>query len=318
MAYSKGGKIQAEDLNTLINNVNSVLGDLGQSTLSTITQYSKMTFGQWKAVLDSMSNLGNQQGTVLSSIASPYTGQASSYVAALITNKNAIESNRRNAAALGTFVYNGTEVTAGWNNFVKFTQSIAFTNQAAAINYFNAGGQIGLQFVHPASGTGIDGVFNGLATNCGTVVMSGQNTGTRSIAGTTYNGITKIPPSLPAPGNSPTIGTNLGYAGLTTNGQSLFKQIGATYVNPSFGGGTYSQNFIEVVAYTTNNGATVNFETTWDEIPNGLLTGAGSYTGPDAVNRSRTTTYIVQRPPSTTYITKSWGTLVFTGTVTGS
>lgn len=314
MAYQKGGKIQAEDLNTLLTNVNSVLSDLGQSTLTPVTQYSKMTFGQWKTVLDTMSNLGNQQGTVLSSIASPYSGLASSYAAALITNRDAVESNRRNAAALGTFVYNGTEVTAGWSNFVTFTQSIAFTNQAAAINYFNAGGQLALQFVHPASGTGIDGVFNALATNCGTVVMSGQNSGTRKIASVTYNGVTKIGGG----GNNPVIGTNLGYAGLTTVGQSLFKQIGATYVNPAAGGGTYSQCFIEVVAYTTNNGATVNFQTTWDEIPNGLLTGAGSYTGPDAVNRSRTTTYIVQRPPSTTYITKSWGTLVFTGTVTGS
>jgi hypothetical protein len=322
MAYQKGGRIDAVDINLLIANVNSVLNDLGQTPLSNVSQYGKITYSEWKNVVDKLGNLGNQQGTALTSITSPSSGDKTSYVAAILSNRDNVilPANKYNAAAQGTTLYYGTEVTASWNNYVTFTQSITFANATAATNYFNAGGQLALQFVHPASSSGIDGVFNALATNCGTVVMSGQNTGTRKIAGTVYNAITKIGGG----GNSPTIGTNIGYAGLTTTAQPIFSQVGATYTNPAAGGGTYSQNNITVTAYTTNNGATVNFVTTWDEIPNGLNTGAGSYVGPtqggvgSAVTRTRTTTYILVRPPSTTYIANSWGTLVFAGSVTGA
>jgi hypothetical protein len=325
MAYQKGGRIDAVDINLLIANVNSVLNDLGQTPLSNVSQYGKITYSEWKNVVDKLGNLGNQQGTVLTSITSPKSGDATSYLAAILTNRDNVinPSNKYNAAAQGTVLYYGTEVTASWSDYVTFTQSITFATGAAATNYFNAGGQLALQFVHPASTTGIDGLFNGLATNCGTVVMSGQNTGTRKIAGQVYNGITKIPPSLPAPGNSPTIGTNLGYAGLTTNSTEIFKQIGATYVNPAAGGGKYSLCNITVSASISNGGATVNFVTTWDEIPNNLVTGAASYIGPaqggvgSAVTRTRTTTYVVVRPPSETYISKSWGTLVFAGSAIG-
>jgi hypothetical protein len=314
MAYQKSGKIEAEDLNQILLNVNSVLSSLGQTTISNVVPFNKMTYTEWKNVIETISNLANQQGTTITSLSSPILGDTATYAAALMTNQSTIVTNKFNAKLLGTFVYNGTEITTSWKDSLTFTQSVTFTNATMAQYYFNAGGQFALQFVHPPSSTGIDGVFNGLATNCGTIVLSGHNSGTRSIAGVTYNGVTKIG-SL---GNTPTISANLGYAGLNTNRQSIFKQIGATYTNPAFGGGTYSLNNIEVFAYTSNNGATINFESVWDEIPNGLSTGAGSYTGPDSVTRARSTTYLITRPPSTTYITKSWGTIVFAGSVAGA
>jgi len=315
MAYQKSGKIEAEDLNQILLNVNSVLSSLGQTTISNVVPFNKMTYTEWKNVIETISNLANQQGTTITSLSSPILGDTATYAAALMTNQSTIVTNKFNAKLLGTFVYNGTEVPSAWKEYATFTQSVTFTNATMAQYYFNAGGQLALQFVHPASSTGIDGVFNGLATNCGTIVLSGHSSGTRSIADVIYNGVTSIPNQIPRQGNTPTIGTNLGYAGLTTTRQSIFKQIGATYTNPAVGGGTYSQNSIEVFAYTSNNGATINFETTWDEVPNGLNTGAGSYTGPDSVTRARTTTYLVIRPPATTYITKSWGTIVFAGSV---
>ena len=325
MAYEKGGRIDALDINLLIANVNSVLYDLGQTPLSNVSQYGKITYSEWKNVVDKLGNLGNQQGTALTSVTSPNSGELQSYVAAILSNRDNVINplNKYNAAAQGTVLYYGTEVTASWSDYVTFTQSITFATGAAATNYFNAGGQLALQFVHPASTTGIDGVFNGLAINCGTVVMSGQSSGTRKIAGQVYNGITK----LGGGGNAPTINTNIGYAGLTTNSTQIFKQIGATYTNPAAGGGTYSLCNITVSASISNGGATVNFVTTWDEIPNnlvtGVTTGAASYIGPaqggvgSAVTRTRTTTYVVVRPPSETYIAKSWGTLVFAGSATG-
>ena len=167
-----------------------------------------------------------------------------------------------------------------------------------------------MQFLHPASTAQIDALFNALGTNCGTLVMSGQSSGNRTITGTSYTGFQKVGTL----GTVPTISVNSGYAGLTTTSTQIFKQIGGTFTGAS--GTAYNQNFIQVNAYTSTNVSTgavsINFVTTWDEVPNGLVTGAGSVSG-----RTRTTTYVLIRPPATTYITNSWGTPTFSGSVTG-
>jgi hypothetical protein len=140
--------------------------------------------------------------------------------------------------------------------------------------------------------------------------MSGQSAGTRTIAGTNYTGLQKVGGG----GTVPTITTSAGYAGLTTTSTQIFKQIGGTFTGAS--GTVYNQNFIQVNAYVSTNVTTsavsINFVTTWDEVPNGLVTGAGSVNG-----RTRTTTYMLIKPPSTTYITNSWGTLTFSGSSAG-
>ena len=162
--------------------------------------------------------------------------------------------------------------------------------------------------MHPASTSGIDAFFNNLGTNCGTIVFSGHNSGNVVIAGTTFNGVTKVGGS-----GSPTISPNLGHAGLTTVPQTIFKQVGGIF-NVGFSYSiSYNQNYIQVNAYLTNGGTTINFQTVWDEVPNGLVTGVGNVNG-----RTKTTTYVLVKYPSTTYIANSWSSLSFTGSVTGS
>lgn len=317
MAYQKGGKVEAADINTLISNVNSVLVDMGQTPLSTISQYGKITYAEWSNVVTKLSNLANHSGTTVTAVTSPSSGAAASYVAAILSNRDAVITNKRNASAQGSFVYNYTQVSAQWSNQVVFTQSVAFATAAAAINYFNAGGQISLQFVHPQSNTAIDGVFNALATNCGTLVMSGQgDSTTRTIVGVNYRGFEKIGGG----GNNPTtLVTTAGYAGLTNTSNVIFYQLGSSYVNPANGGGSYTTNFIQVKAYTSAGGATINFETTWDEVTNGLA-AAGTVTAltVNGVSITRTTVFVVFRPPALTNIANTWGSLVFAGSVTGT
>ncbi len=96
---------------------------------------------------------------------------------------------------------------------------------------------------------------------------------------------------------------------MTTNNQEVFKQFGGTFQS---GGGTYSQNYLSVNVRTNgaqgsngDNGSTITITTLWDESPNGLTAQAG------------TTVSLTIRPPSTTYLTASWGTPSVSGSVTG-
>ena len=317
MAYSKGGKIEATDINELISNVNTVLTDLGQTPLASVSQYGRISYIEWNAVVTKLANLASHSGTTVTSVSTPQSGNRADYIAGVLTNRDTVITNKRNAAAQSSFVYNPTSVVSAWSDKITFTQSVTFASYAAAVNYFNAGGQLALQFVHPQSNTGIDGVFNSLATNCGTLVMSGQGDATtRRIVGTNYRGFEKIGGG----GNSPTtLVTTAGFAGLTNTSTSIFYQVGSSYTNPAAGGGTYSANYIQVKAYTSNSGATINFETIWDEIPNGLAaSGTSTPLTVNGVSITRSTSFLVFRPPALTHITNTWGSLVFSGSVTGA
>ena len=310
MAYSQSGKVEAKDINDIVTTINTTLVSLGQSPLGNVTTGGKVLASDWATINSTITNIATHQGTVIASLPSISAGQRANYYSTLTTATSSI--NNYNASAQGTTVYYSTEISTGWYNYITFTQSIAFANATAATNFFNAGGQLALRMLHPATSTSIDNLFNVLATNCGTLTLSGQNSGTRTIAGTTYTGFQKVGGG----GNTPTISVNAGYAGLTATKTTIFNQIGGTFNGTS--GAAYNQNFIAVVAYTTNNGATINFETTWDEIPNGLVTGAGAATaGPDAVTHTRSTNYVIVKPPSTAKITNTWGTLTFAGSVAG-
>ena len=311
MAYSKDGKIEASDINDLTTSINSTLTSLGQTNLPSVSQYNKVAAVTWQNLITTTRNIASHQNTVTSTLpdtsVTVANGKRVNYYSIISTAIAAVNTNRKNALAQGTTVSNFTEASTTWSDKLTFTQSVTFANTTAATNFFNAGGQIALQFLHPANTQGIDVLFNQLGTNCGTISLSGHNSGNAIIAGTTFTGVTKVGGG----GLTPTISSNLGYAGLTAVPQSIFKQIGSSYVNSL--DVAYSQNYIEVKAYTTNGGTTINFETVWDEVPNGLVTGAGNVNG-----RTRTTTYVLIKYPSTTYIANSWSSLSFTGSVSGS
>jgi hypothetical protein len=304
MAYVNGGSVASTDINGYVTSVNAILSNLGQTQLASASKGSSVLASTWTSLNTAITNVASHQGTSLGVLPSVAKGNSTIATATLTTNITAI--NNLNAASQATTVTNFTETTLAWYNYMTFTQSITFSSPAAASYFFNAGGQIALQFLHPASSTQIDGLFNTLATNCGTLIMSGHSSGSRTIAGTSYAGFQKVGGG----GTSPAITTTAGYAGLTATSTQIFKQIGGTFTGGS--GTAYNQNFIQVNAYTSNAGATINFQTTWDEVPNGLVTGAGSLNG-----RARTTTYVLVRPPAATYITNVWGTPSFAGSSTG-
>jgi len=297
MTYQVGGLIQAADINSHITNVNSILTDKGLTGLSTITAGQTVRAADWSSITSVVSSLGAHHNVTLSSMDTPTSGGTAKFINVLGTNIASINSNKRNAAAQGSYGTNiaGTTTSSAatrWARAITFTQTVTFASPQAAQNFFNAGGQVTIQYSHPA-GTGIDGVFNALASACGTLTISSPNSGTVRIASTDYTGFQRIGGSgTPVP-----YATNAGYYGLTTTTQTMFKLLGGTYTNPAPGGGSYSANFIQLDAFTSASGATINLVSTFSEsTTGGLLTTAGS------------TSLVTIRPPSTTYIANTWGT----------
>lgn len=302
MTYQVGGKIEAADINSLITSVNTILTDKGQSNLASVTAGQTVSASDWSAITNTVSSLASHSGATITVVNTPTSGGTASFIGALASNITSVFNARRNAVAQGTST--STSATASrWARAITITQSVSFASPAAAQNFFNSGGQIALTYSHP-TGTGIDGVFNALATACGSMTISSPNSGAVTIAGTSYSGFQRVGGSgTPVP-----FAPNSGYYGLTGTSQTMFKLLGGSYSNPVPGGGSYTANFIQLDAYTSASGATINLVSTWSEsTTGGLLTTAGA------------TTTVTLKPPSTTYISNTWGTPVLTSNpVTGS
>jgi hypothetical protein len=280
-------------------------GGYGQTALASVATNSKVLASQWASLINTVSSVASHQGTAITAIAAPTTGASMLHLSSLPTNITNVYNGRNNAALQGSTTVTNTVNSSTWFNAVTFTQTVTFASGDAARYFFNAGGQLALTFSHP-TGSGINGLFNALGTACGTLVISSPNTGTVSIASIGYNGIQKIGGS----GATTTLLPNVGYWGMTTNNQEVFKQFGGTFQS---GGGTYSQNYLSVNVRTNgaqgsngDNGSSITITTLWDESPNGLTAQAG------------TTVSLTVRPPSTTYLTNTWGTPSVSGSVSGS
>ena len=300
MAYQQGGKIEASDYNTLAGNLNDVLADIGQTALPTnFTSGGKVFASDWTTLIQKISAVANHQGTGITAISTPNASNKVSFNSALSTNVSNVRGARKNASAQGTDATTTTTNASRWFDRATFTHTVTFASVAAAQYFFNGGGQVRLTFSHP-TGSAIDNLFNALGTASGTLVLSSPSSGTVSIASSTFNGITKVGGS----GTVTTLLSNAGYYGLTGTNQEVFKQFGTSTLGTS--GINYSQSYISVNMNVSNGGATINITTLWDEFPNGLTTVTGT-----AVN-------CIIRPPSTTYLTNTWGTITVNGSVTST
>ena len=232
----------------------------------------------------------------------PATGGTITYLSAVPTNLTTIYTSRLNASSQGTTTSNTATRSGTWSAALTFTHTATFANGDAARYFFNSGGQLAITCSHP-SGSGIDLLLNNLASNVGTVVISSPSSGSITVSSTSYNGVTKIGGG----GNAPTVSTNSGYYGLTTGNTTVFTQTAST------GPSGYLSTNISVIAKTngvqgsnSDNGSIITIYTVWDEVPDGLTAATG------------TATTLTVRPPETTYLANSWGTITLAGSVTGS
>ena len=312
MTYAQYGTIAASDYNTLVGGdpvtssgtLNAVWATggtntgYGQTAEANVAVGDSVTATKWANLVTKTANSASHQGTAISSVTAPAAGGTVTYLSAIPTNLTTIYTSRLNAATQGSTTANTATRASTWQAALTFTHTVTFANAAAARYFFNAGGQLKVTCSHANTATSINTLYNGLASNIGTVALSSPTTGSITVNSVSFNGITKVGGG----GNSPTISTNTGYYALTTSNANVFTQLAST------GPSSYLSSFIRIIAVSNGSpGATVTIYTVWDEVPDGLVVGTGS----------ATTVTIVA--PETTYLpTASWGTPTVTGTVTGS
>ena len=311
MSYSQYGTIAASDYNTLVGGdpvtssgtLNAVWATggtntgYGQTAEANVAVGDTVTATKWANLVNKTANSASHQGTSISAVTAPASGVTVTYLSAIPTNLTSIYTGRLNAATQGSTTANTATYGSTWSAAITFTHTVTFANANAARYFFNAGGQLKVTCSHANTATSINQLYNGLASNIGTVVLSSPTTGSVTINSTSFNGITKIGGG----GNAPTISTNTGYYALTTSNANVFTQLAST------GPSGYLSSFIRVIAASNGSpGATVTIYTVWDEVPDGLTVGTGS------------STTVTAQAPETTYLANSWGTISVTGSVTGS
>lgn len=332
MSYLKYGKVEAVDFNTLVGATNGSTpltlnyiwgtgnGDTGygQPAVARVAQNASVTAQDWQHLIAASITMGTHQGTVMSEMTAPNPDDTILYIKAASDNLTNLYKGRHSAIQQGSSYQKKVSQLGTWYDSVSFTHTATFETPDSARFFFNSGGQLKLNFAHPA-GDRVNALFNQMCIDCGAVVFSAMADTTvpseATINGLKYEGVTKVGGTgLP---NVRKAGT--GYFGLTTNDQVIFSQavIGtpAKYY-------TYTGSNITVTARTNgpqggngDNGTVITFTTTWDQTPNGVpVTGSSnSYT-----------TLIVQ-PPATLAATdtlpafkNTWGTVILDGSVSGT
>jgi hypothetical protein len=327
MTYSVGGLIQAADYNGFANDSANNIGSIwnvgstdkgwGQTTFSNVSVGGTVTATQWASLVNTLSSMGSQTNTTITSRTAPVAGNTISILANVATDINNITNNRGNAASVGTeygtFTGTTSKTTAtgsgqsAWT--ITFTHTITFADAASARYFFNAGGLIRLQYGKSSTGTDHDPDWNTLAGQCGSIYFSGRvNSNSQLIAGTTYTGTTRVGGSG---GTQTTLTTTTGWYSLTAGAAAT------TIFQLNNASSPYTPEYIRTTA-AINAGATVlTLTTTWvDDGTSGAGTTA-NITGGTGVSSPATsigaatapTTLVTYIPPSTTYLTTaSWGT----------
>lgn len=316
MTYAQFGLVQAADFNTLVggnptttaNTINAVWATgggsagYGQTAVANVAAGGTVTASNWASLITNTSNSATHQGSSISSVTAPSAGNTVAFLSAVPTNLQTIYTNRLNAATQGSTTANTATRGSAWTQSLTFTHTATFANGDAARYFFNSGGQLKMTVSHPA-GTGINLLFNNLCSNVGTVVLSAPTSGSITVVGTSYNGITRVGGG----GNSPTVDATKGYYGLTASNANVFTQTAST------GPSSYLSSFIRFIVKSngtqgSNNdaGSVITIYTIWDEVPDGLSVSSGS------------ATTMTIAAPETTNIANTWGSITLSGIVTGT
>ncbi len=316
MAYTLGDTILDDEYNVFAwgnangtinntnDNVNTVLGagsgdrGYGQTDVAAVSAGATITATQWASLLNEISTLANHQGSSITAITNPVATDQIKILSALAGNITTITSNRLDAAANGTPITSGGAIsrTTGWSSTLSFLQHITFASAAAKRYFFNAGGRITMSMSRTGgSAENKNTGWSNLCTACGTINITGEGT-SKTIGGTAYTGTTKIGGS-----GTPTVlltGTGVNdYVGTDT---TIFKQWDTT------------------VDYTLNNldirGKSV--DATSIDLSVNLFDDADANTDETVDGTLTVTTTVI--PPSTTYLSSTWGTPTMSGSVIGS
>lgn len=313
MTYSVGGLIEATDYNGFVSttvgaNVNATWGTgvtsagYGQTALATVSAGGIVSATQWASLVNTIASMANHQGTTITSRTAPVAGGLVQILSNVNTDITNCYNNRGNAAAVGTqyTAWTGTNSkttdTSGATWTITFTNTVTFASADAARYFFNAGGLIKLDVSKTATGNTGDPEWNDLAnTLCGDIYFTG-GAYSQTIAGTVYTGTTKVGGT----GTPNTLTTTTGYFDLTPGGAAtiIYKQFADT--------APYTANFIQHSVALSAASTVLTFTTLWSASDGDTISGGTAASG--ASPGTAPCTICTYFPPSTTYLTASWGT----------
>jgi hypothetical protein len=309
MTYAQYGKIEATDYNvTLVGaNISNVANRLntvwsvgnnnagyGQPDVGNVTVGNRVNHVEWDNLINITANVAVHQNSSITSVTPPVAGDKIVYTSAIPTNLTTIYTNRLNANSQGSTDFVDNKITNIWNAKLLITQTATFSNGDAARYFFNAGGQLSISCSHPSAPNTIDATLSTLASQVGNIFLSSPVTGNANIAGTLYNGITKI-----GGGGFYTISANTGYYALTTSNVTILTQT--SNIDSSTIQIITNSNGTQGSYYDAGN--VITFYTVWQESPSG-------FTAAPNTNTRLTATY-----PSTANIANTWGNVVLSGSL---
>jgi len=320
MTYTAGGLIEATDYNGFVSttsgaNVNnvwstgSVDSGWGQTALATVSAAGTITATQWASLVNTISSMASHTGTTITSRTAPVAGNTINILAALNTDLTNITTNRQNAVANGTqftgWTGTNSKTTATSGAFtITFVNTVTFASADAARYFFNAGGRIKIDVSKTSTGALGDPEWNDLAnTLSGDIFITG-GTATQTIAGTNYTGTTKIGGT----GTPNILQTGIGWHDLTPGAAAtiVYKQFADT--------APYTANFIQHSIARNAGSTALTITTVWSNPEGDAISGGTASSG--ATPGTAPTTIVTYFPPSTTYLTASWGTPTIAATTT--
>jgi hypothetical protein len=190
--------------------------------------------------------------------------------------------------------------TSAWT--ITWTHTVTFPSADQARYFWNAGGLVQILMSKTSTGTDLDADWNTFVGTVGTLIMSGRvNNASQVIQGGTYTGFTRS-------GGSGTPGVNA----TTTGWYSLVAGAAATTIfqlNSTVY--PYTSDFIRVAAAVNAGRTTLTFTVTWSQSVQSystVISGGTATTSPYSAFGTAPAVVVLPIPPSTTYLTNTWGT----------
>lgn len=222
-------------------------------------------------------------------------GKILSFVPTLANNISAIYNNRLSANIQGSASNNSiSNSISSWVDNLTMTFTVTFVSANAIRYFFNCGGQLGLNFSHPTGPT-LDSLISDICSEIGTIWLSSTTSGSITLSGSSFNGVTKVGGVASVRG---TANTNNGFYAWSGSSTQCYRQYGDVPY------GTYTAGTFLDISAQYNGSTSITITCLFDEVPNGAIVSMG------------TQATLTVRPPSTTYLTNTWGTPVVTSSVT--
>lgn len=316
MTYSVGGLIAAADFNTFRTTINDFWSTgitdngWGQTAISAVSASGIVTATNWATVVNNLATAGSQTTTTLTSRTAPVTGNVIAILSNVGADISSVSARRGYATVLASSIvaFTGTTSkttatgsgTSAWT--IVWTHTVTFPSANQARYFWNAGGLVQMLMSKTSTGTDIDADWNTFAGTVGTLTMSGRvNNASQVIQGGTYTGFTRSGGSgTPSP-NLTTTGWYTLTAGAAAT--TMFQLNSTVY--------PYTADFIRVTAAKDATSTILTLVTTWSQsvqYQNTNISGGTGTTSPYSAFGTAPAVVVLPIPPSTTYLTNTWGT----------